>query len=106
MVDDDKTTSTDEEVRETFNQFFSNVVSSLNILKLKPFPIASENFDPIMYVIKSFDKHPSKIKTKTKALDTTFYFRKTNCYEVEKIFSNLNTKKSSQRELALSKSLN
>ena len=70
LVDDDKTTSTDEEVRETFNQFFSNVVSSLNILKLKSLPIASENFDPIMYVIKSFDKHPSKIKTKTKALNT------------------------------------
>ena len=35
----------------------------------------SENLDPIMSVIKSFDKHPSKAKFKTKALKSTFYFR-------------------------------
>ena len=34
----------------------------------------------------------------TKALDSTFHFRKTSCNEVEKIFSNLNIKKSCQQE--------
>ena len=31
--------------------------------------MASENFDLIISVIKSFDKHPSIVKIKTKALD-------------------------------------
>ena len=103
LVDDDKTTSSDEELHETFNQFFYKVVSNLNIPKPKTFPITSKNFDPYISVIKSSDKHPSIIKSKTKALDTTYYFRKTSCNEVEKIFSNLNTKMSSQQKLALSK---
>ena len=41
----------------------------LNIPKPKSFPLANENLDPGMSVIKSFDKRPSIIKIKTKALD-------------------------------------
>ena len=48
-----KTISNDEELCETFNQFFSNVVPTLNIPKPKSFPMASDNLDPIMSVIKS-----------------------------------------------------
>ena len=60
--------------------------------------MASDNFDPIMSVIKSFDKHPSIVKIRAKALDSTFHFRKTSCNEVEKIISNLIIKKSCQQE--------
>ena len=60
--------------------------------------MASDNLDPIMSVIKSFDKHPGIIKIKAKAFDSTFHFRKTSCNEVEKIISNLNIKKSCQQE--------
>ena len=60
--------------------------------------MASENFDLIISVIKSFDKHPSIVKIKTKALDSTFHFRKTSCNKVEKIISNLNIKKPCQYE--------
>ena len=45
--------------------------------------MASENLDPIMSVIKSFDKHLSKVKIKAKGCDSTFHFRKTNGNEVE-----------------------
>ena len=89
IVDDDKTISSDEELCETFNQFFSIVVPSSNIPKPKSFPMPSGNLDPIMSVIKSFKKHPSIVKIKTKALDSTFHFRKTSCNEVEKIISTL-----------------
>ena len=34
---------------------FSNVVPTLNIPKTKSFQMASDNLDPIMSVIKSFD---------------------------------------------------
>ena len=63
----------------------------------------SENLDPIVYVIKYFDKHPSLVKIKAKALDSTFHFRKTSWNEVEKIIINLNIKKSYQQEDILTK---
>ena len=78
--------------------YMENVVPTLNIPKPKPFPIATENLDPFMPVIKSFDKHPNIVKIKTKALDSTFHFRKTSCNEVEKVISNLNIKKYFQHE--------
>ena len=56
LIDDCKTISSDEELCEIFNQFFSNAVPTLNIPKPKSFPMASDNLDPVMSVIKSFDK--------------------------------------------------
>ena len=97
LTDDSKIISSDEELCETFNQFF-DVVPTLNIPKPKSFPTASDNLDPIMSVIKSFDKHPSIVKIKPKGFDSTFHFRKTSCNEVEKIIINLNIKKSCQQE--------
>ena len=58
--------------------------------------MAGDNRDPIMSVIKSFDKHPSIVKAY--ALDSTFHFRKIGCNEVAKIISNFNIKKSCQQE--------
>ena len=60
--------------------------------------MASDNLDPIMPVIKSFDKHPSIVKIKAKGFNSTFHFRKTSCNVVEKIISNLNIKKCCQQE--------
>ena len=68
LVDGGKTISSDEEPCEIFDKFFSNIVLSLNIAKPKSFPMASKNLDPIMSVIKSFDKRQGIVKTKTKAL--------------------------------------
>ena len=52
-----------------------------------------------MWVIRSFDKHPSIVKIKAKGFDSTFHFRKTSCNEVEKIISNLDIKKSCQEDI-------
>ena len=60
--------------------------------------MASDNLDPIISVIKSFDKHPSKVKIKAEEFDSTFHFRETSCNEFEKVISNLNIKKSYQQE--------
>ena len=98
LVDDGKTMSSDEELCKTFNQFFSIAAPTLNIPKPKFFPMASDNLDPVISVIKSFVKHLIIVKTKAKALDSTFHFRKTSCNEVEKIISNLSIKMSSQQE--------
>ena len=98
LDNDGKTISSDEGLCQTFNQFFSNVVPTLNIPKTKFLPMASGKYDPIMSIIKSFDKHPSIVKIEAKALDSNFHFRKTSCNEVEKIMSNLSIKKSCQQE--------
>ena len=71
---------------------------SVRHTKTEAFSMASNNLDPIMSVIKSFDKHPSKVKIKAQTFDSTFHFRKTNCNEVEKIISDLNIKNSCQQE--------
>ena len=61
--------------------------------------MASENIDCIIPVSKfSKKKKLSIVIIKTKALDSTFHFRKTSCNEVEKIISNLNSKKPYQQE--------
>ena len=98
LDNDGKTISSDEELCQTFHQFFSNVVPTLNIPKTKFLPMASGKYDPIMSIIKSFDKHPSIVKIKAKALDSNFHFRKTSCNEAEKIISNVSIKKSCQQE--------
>ena len=69
LINYGKTISSEEELHETFNQFFSNAVPTLSIPKPKSFPMANNILDPIMSVIKSFDIHPSTVKIKTKALD-------------------------------------
>ena len=60
--------------------------------------MASKNLDPIISLIKYLDKRPSIVKVKTKALGSTFHFKKTSCNEVEKIITNLDIKKSCQQE--------
>ena len=60
--------------------------------------MAIENLDPIMSVIKSFDKHPSIAKIKIKVLESTFHFRKADSNEVKNIINNLKIKKSCQQE--------
>ena len=47
--------------------------------------MVSESLAPIMSVIKSFDKHPSIVKIKAKALDSTFNFRKLAVMELKKL---------------------
>ena len=98
LIDDSKTIASDKELCEIFNQFFSNVLPTLNIPKPKSFSMASDNLDPIMSVIKTFDKHPSKVKIKAKTFHSTFHFRKTSCNVVVKIISDLNIKRFYQQE--------
>ena len=98
LFDDSKTIASDEELCETFNQFFSNVIPTLNIPKPKFSRMASGNLDTIMSVIKYLDKYPSIVKINAKAFDSTFHFRKASCNDVEKIISNLNIKNSCQQE--------
>ena len=70
----------------------------MNIPKPTSFPISNGNLNPIMSVIKFFNKHPSVVKIKTKGLDSTFHSRKTSRNEVENIIGNLNMKKSCQQK--------
>ena len=86
-------------MRDVIIEQAPNVVPTLNIPKPKSFPMASDNLDPIMHVIKSFDKRPIIVKIKTKAFGSTFHFRKTSCNEVKKIISNRNIKKSCQQDI-------
>ena len=86
LVDDGKTIPGDEELWETFNQLFFNVDPSLYISKAKSFPMVSENFDPIISAIKSFDKHLRIVKNKKlKSLIQFFISEKLTVIKLERL---------------------
>ena len=47
--------------------------------------MASENLDPIVSVIKSFIRHPSKVKIKTKVLEPTLILEKPAAINLERL---------------------
>ena len=82
--------SNDDEDCSTFNDFFANTVSNLNIPAIERFSSNLQNADPILAIVNSHDKHPSIERTKNRSLNSTFNFRKANSNEVSKIIDNLN----------------
>ena len=76
LVKDDKIISDDTEVAQTFNDFFANAVSSLDITENKLLLTETKNANGgVEEVIKRFEIHPSIISIKENVkIDTRFKF--------------------------------
>ena len=61
LVENDTTFSEENEVAEIFRYYFDGIVDGLNIKRCE---ISKEHIDPILNGIKTFEKHPSILKTK------------------------------------------
>ena len=91
IIDDDKVIS------ETFNEFFSNVVTNLNIENNSNFVNNNiEEADPVLKSIRKYENHPSifKIKEATNILEH-FTFQPTNLESAIKEILSLNGSKAS-----------
>lgn len=95
LVKDDKIISKDEEVAETFNEFFKNSVKSLNIPENSCLTGNTRNLtDPIDIIIKKFENHPSILNIKDKIdIDNKFSFYKLNKSDIEYEIKNLKSGK-------------
>ena len=71
----EKVISDDREIAETFNEFFVNIVPSLNISP-------KENGEPILNYINKFKNHPIKIIKSKKKEEQTFAFKYVSYKEV------------------------
>ena len=95
LIENGTIISDDNDVAETLNDMFSNVVEKLQITGFKAEPVISDNHtDIVTNCIQIFKKHPSiiSIKENINAVNM-FKFSGINCKNMEGIINNLNTNK-------------
>ena len=65
MVENEEVITDDQEIAETFNTFFDEAISSLDI-KINPFLLndPGDSEDPVDIALKKFESHPSIITIK------------------------------------------
>ena len=95
LTEGDTILKKESEIAESLNDFFSNIVRSLNISKYTC--TKSNSSDPIIKTIEKYEHHPSIITIKNKCKDIKpFSFEILERNELLKEIRKLNTKKSSQ----------
>ena len=95
LLVDDKIISTDKEVAEAFNAFFSKAVEKLDI---NGYVNTDFTYDPkatpICNIIKKFENHPSILKIKEDVkVSEPFHFRESSQCSIATKIANLNIKK-------------
>ena len=84
LVKDNKMISDDTEVAQTFNDFFTNVVSALDIIENKSLLTETKNENGgVKQVIKRFEIHPSILSIKENVkIDIRFKFSELNVDDI------------------------
>ena len=94
LVENDELISEDCEVAETFNNFFSSAVTSLNIDIPGEFVRDARGCDdPIEAIIQKYSNHPSIISINENVKKNNFKFKETDLLTVEEELRSLNTNK-------------
>ena len=90
----------DDKVSETFNDFFSNAVSNLNIQTNNDYLNNNVNeTDPVLNAIKQYENHPSIVKIKEVFRDgDTFCFKPILLYDVQTEIMLLNNSKACPKD--------
>ena len=80
------------------NNFFSNIVKKVNILKFNSNNSVTENIkDPVFKAILKYKNHPSILAIQKYSKNKTFHFKEVNFGEVEKEILKLDKTKASQK---------
>ena len=95
LTEGDNIVNDDKSVSEILNNFFINIVNSLNLPKFKCLP-SLEN-DPVLRAIDKYQNHPSIVKIKEKINTKEFSFQTLERNDIIKMIMNLNTSKSCQQ---------
>ena len=96
LIENGKTISNDSELYNIFNDFFSNIISELNIPKKCHCFMNDMDSDSVLSVLNAFENHPSIKNIKSKKFNSTFSFENTYTDVVMKVINNLNVAKSCQ----------
>ena len=89
------------DIAETFNDFFTSVVSNLNIPRYQdPFPDSDRTENriehPILWIIEQYKKHPSIIAINNRNMDRRFSFQEITKSEINQEILNLDSSKACQ----------
>ena len=96
LVENDDILSTDKEIAEAFNNYYSNAVKSLNLqCDSEHLSDETDETDPIERAIKKFKNHPSIINVNQNIPKTTnFEFSQVDIDSIKKMTDNLDSSKS------------
>ena len=97
LVHDEKIISNDEEVAETFNQYFKSSVESLDIRENGILQNSTGNLnDPVEIALKKFESHPSILNIKRMVdIQSNVVFSKVSSADIKLELRSLNTRKAS-----------
>ena len=101
LIENDKMTLDNESVSEKFNNYFSQIVDSLDLYEFPSKP-SREYADEIDNIVSKFKTHPSIVKIKKHfKINTTFSFSPTSKDEIVAIIKDLQNNKAAGREIPL-----
>ena len=87
----------DEKISSALNDFFSNVVSNLNIPRYEDLPVNPDQFeDPVLKTNEKYKYHPSIKAIKEKSLNKTFTFQTISRSHIKKEILRLDNSKAIQ----------
>ena len=99
LIQNETIISNDKNIAETFHEFFSNVVTTLNISQ-NPYLISGiSRTDPVLQSIEKSSKHPSilNIKNRMSNSNCTFFFKFETQERFSRLIQNLNCNKATQQ---------
>ena len=97
LIENGNTLSEEDAVSETLNNFYSNIITNLNIPEYEDTTTqVNELEDPILKAIEKYKNHPSIRAINTKGPFGTFSFSEINREEILKEIQSLDTNKASQ----------
>ena len=95
LVDRGEIITKDKDICETFNRFFKDAVSSLDIRENRFLLTETGDIsDPVETAIKRFEVHPSILEIKANVTPSTFTFSEVTRTDIENQIKKLNPKKS------------
>jgi hypothetical protein len=94
LVENDKIINDDQEIAQTFNNYFDNAVKSLGIMKTEPIIDPEVSQGDVLDAIKMYESHPSIIKIKENVVvDKEFSFSPVSLQDIRTELKALSTKK-------------
>ena len=85
MVENESIVGEPYKIAETFNDFFANAVSSLNIPRYTDSSITLDHIDDeILRIVEKYKNHPSVVAIKNKNFNSQFSFRTITKSEIYK----------------------
>ena len=88
VIENGKNISNDTELCDIFIDFFSNIISKLNIPKKHQCFLNDMDSDSVLSVLNAFKNYPSIKNIKSKNFNSTFSFKNTYTDEVMKVVNN------------------